>query len=91
MPTEITPTPISFVEHSRTLETGPRSISPLAIAAILLFVVVHLVGGIVLGHSQVRSAAEPAAFAALDDAGTCSVEARQPDPSLANDWSLDAD
>jgi hypothetical protein len=91
MPTEITRTPISIVEHSRTLEINSRSISPLAIAATLLFVVVHLIGGIMLGHSQVRSAAEPAAFAALDDAVRCSVEGRQRDPSLANDWSLDAD
>lgn len=91
MPTEITRPSVSIVEHSRTLESGPRSISPLAIAAILLFVVVHLVGGIMVEHSQARSAVEPAAFAALDDAVRCSVQARQRDPSLPNDWSLSAD
>jgi hypothetical protein len=67
------------------------SISPPAVAATVLFVVLHLVSGIMLERSHARPAIEPTAFAALDDEVKCPAEARQREPSFPNDWSLGAD
>jgi hypothetical protein len=72
-------------------EMNPISISPLAVAATLLFVVLHLVSGVMLERSHARPAIEPAAFAALDDEVTCLAQPRQREPSLPKDWSLGAD
>jgi hypothetical protein len=66
-------------------------ISPLAAAATVLFVVLHLVSGVMLERSHARPAIEPATFAALDDEMKCPAEPRQREPSLPNDWSLGAD
>jgi hypothetical protein len=67
------------------------SISPLAAAATVLFVVLHLVSGVMLERSHARPSIEPAALAALDDEVKCPTEARRREPSLPKDWSLGAD
>jgi hypothetical protein len=56
-----------------------------------LFVVLHLVSGVMLERSHARPAIEPAALAALDDEVKCPAEPRRREPSLPNDWSLGAD
>jgi hypothetical protein len=91
MPTEITRATAPVIGHSRVRDINPLRISPLAVAATLLFVVLHLVSGVMLERSHARPAIEPAALAALDDEATCPAEARRREPSLPNDWSLGAD
>ncbi len=73
------------------LEFGPTRISPLAVAATLLFVVLHLVSGVMLERSHARPAIEPAVSAASDDGVTCARDVSAREPSLPNDWSLGAD
>jgi hypothetical protein len=91
MPTEITRATAPVIGHSRVRDINPLRISPLAVAATLLFVVLHLVSGVMLERSHARPAIEPAALAALDDEAKCPAEATLREPSLPNDWSLGAD
>ena len=91
MPTEIRRTSVPIVGRSRVLETSPPSISPLAIAATLLFILLHLVSSIMLGLSHVRPPIEPAALVALENGVKCSAEASALEPSLPNVWSLGSD
>jgi hypothetical protein len=91
MPTEITRASAPVIGHSRVREINPLGISPLAAAATVLFVVLHLVSGVMLERSHARPAIEPAALAALDDEAKCPAEPRRREPSLPNDWSLGAD
>jgi hypothetical protein len=90
MPTEIRrSTPV--IGHSKVRDISPLSISPLAVTATALFVVLHLVSGVMLARSQARPAIEPAASAAPADEVTCSAAASKRELSFQNDWSLGAD
>ena len=71
MPTEITRASAPVIGHSRVRDINPLSISPLAAAATVLFVVLHLVSGVMLERPHARPAIEPAALAALDDEVKC--------------------
>jgi hypothetical protein len=73
------------------LELRPTRISPLAVAATLLFVVLHLVSGVMLERSHARPAIELAASVASDDGVMCATDVSAREPSLPNDWSLGAD
>jgi hypothetical protein len=63
------------------LRVSPAKVSPLTLAATVAFVVLHLVSGALLERSHASPAAEPSAFAALDEEANCSAEA--PEPKLA--------
>lgn len=70
---------------------SPLSIRPLAVAATVLFVGLHLVSGVMLARSHARPVIEPAGLAAPGDEVTCLTEASKREPSFPNDWSLGAD
>ena len=91
MPTEIRYSSAPVIGHSKVRDVNPLSISPLAVAATVLFVVLHLVSGVMLARSYARPAIEPAASAAPGDEVTCSAEASKRELSFPNDWSLGAD
>jgi hypothetical protein len=67
------------------LRVSPARVSPLTIAATIAFVVLHLVSGALLERSHASPAAEPSAFAALDEEAKCSAEAPEPKPALPYD------
>jgi hypothetical protein len=85
MPTEITRPSTPIVGRSTMLKVSPIRISPLTIAATIAFVVLHLVGGALLERSYASPAAEPSAFAALDEEAKCSAETPEPKPALPYD------
>jgi hypothetical protein len=72
-------------------DVSPLRIRPLAVAATVLFVGLHLVSGVMLARSHARPVIEPAASAAFGDEVTCSAEATKRELSFPNDWSLGAD
>jgi len=80
MPTEIRRSIPRIIAHSKAL-----SVSPLTIAAVIAFVILHLVSGVMLEHSHASPRVETSAFAALDDEAKCAAEVKQPEPSLPYD------
>jgi hypothetical protein len=62
MPTEIKRSIPGIIAHSKAL-----SVSPLTIAAVIAFVILHLVSGVMLERSHASPRVETSAFAALDD------------------------
>jgi hypothetical protein len=62
MPTEIKRSIPRIIAHSKAL-----SVSPLTIAAVIAFVILHLVSGVMLERSHASPRVETSAFAALDD------------------------
>jgi hypothetical protein len=91
MSTEISRSSAPIIGHSRTLEVPSAGISPLVTAVGVLFIVVHLASGVMIGRSHASPAIEPAALTAAADEVTCSSETRQRQPWLPNDWSLSSD
>jgi hypothetical protein len=91
MPTEIRYSSAPVIGRSKVRDINPLSIRPLAVAATVSFVVLHLVSGVMLARSHARPTIEPAAFAAPGDEVTCSTAASKREPSFPNDWSLGAD
>jgi hypothetical protein len=75
MPTEMRRSIPHVIVHSRVL-----SVSPLTIAAVIAFVILHLVSGVLLERSHASPTVEPSAFAALDDEAKCPAEVKQPEP-----------
>jgi hypothetical protein len=67
------------------LRGRPLRVSPLTVAATIAFVALHLVSGVLLERSHASPAAEPSAFAALDDEAKCSAEMPEPGPVLPYD------
>jgi hypothetical protein len=72
-------------------DRNPLGIRPLAVAATVLFVGLHLVSGVMLARSHARPVIEPAGLAAPGDEVACPAEAGKREPSFPNDWSLGAD
>jgi hypothetical protein len=85
MPTEITRASTPIVGRSTMLKGRPLRVSPPTVAATIAFVVLHLVSGVLLERSHASPAAEPSAFAALDDEAKCSAEIPEPRPALPYD------
>jgi hypothetical protein len=75
MPTEIRHSIPQTIAHSKAF-----SISPLTIATMAAFVMLHLVSGVLLERSHASQTAETSAFAALDDEAKCAAEVKQPEP-----------
>jgi hypothetical protein len=80
MPTEMRRSIPQVIVHSRVF-----SVSPLTIAAMIAFVILHLVSGVLLERSHASPTVEPSAFAALDDEAKCPAEVKQPEPPLPYD------
>ncbi len=81
MPTEITRLSAPATRHYRE-----RRIDPLTIAAIALFVLLHLVSGVMLERSHARAGLEVPSLAALDDEATTCASAVKPEtPALPYD------
>ena len=79
MPTEIR-SPASQLPRGKGF-----GLNSLTIAAVIAFVFLHLVSGIMLTSSHARSTVEEPAFAAPDDDTECSVQAKQQERSLPYD------
>ena len=80
MPTEIRSASAPPIGRSKASD-----ISPLAIAATVAFVILHLVSGVMLERSHASPTISPSGFAILDDEATCPTEATQPERSLPYD------
>jgi hypothetical protein len=80
MPTEIRRSTPQIVIRRNAL-----SVSPLAIATMTAFVILHLVTGVTLARSHPSPAIEASTFAALDDEAKCPAEVKQPEPPLPYD------
>lgn len=75
MPTEIRHSIPQVIARSKAF-----SISPLTIAAMAAFVILHLVSGVMLERSHASQTAETSAFATLDDEAKCPAEVKQQEP-----------
>jgi hypothetical protein len=80
MPTEMGRSIPQVIVHSKVF-----SVSPLTIGAMIAFVILHLVSGVLLERSHASPTVEPSAFAALDDEAKCPAEVKQPEPPLPYD------
>jgi hypothetical protein len=80
MPTEIRRSILQIIAHSKTC-----SASPFTIAAVIAFVILHLISGVMLERSHASTPVAASAFAALDDEAKCPAEVKQQEPSLPYD------
>jgi hypothetical protein len=84
MPTEIRRSFVPNTEAPTTSDARPPSITPLAIIAILAFVL-HLAMGAVLDRSHASPIMASASVGASDDETRCAAEAKPPEPVLPYD------